>query len=204
MLSAKRSTGVALKSESEEFILCKWVDQWSPTKEQMPPKMLINSMCQWIHPVISNPFSITDVLIRSLLPIDFARFPKSGELMCSVSCHLRFTCKSFDTCTFAVCSCDLTGALLDTPCDRVSGQCTCKEGIEGRKCDKCKQFYVNFGPSGCTSEYALLVQHIFADGFETCNANRVRLRLHVLSTSLFVAWTFELFDSNIGMHWTHF
>ena len=157
MLSAKRSTGVALKSESEEFILCKWVDQWSPTKEQMPPKMLINSMCQWIHPVISNPFSITDVLIRSLLPIDFARFPKSGELMCSVSCHLRFTCKSFDTCIFAVCSCDLTGALLDTPCDRVSGQCTCKEGIEGRKCDKCKQFYVNFGPSGCTSEYALLV-----------------------------------------------
>ena len=100
---------------------------------------------------MNNQFSTTDVLTKSLVYYKFVLLYSflEDELMCSV----------FNV-IFAVCSCDLTGALLDSPCDRVSGQCTCKEGIEGRKCDTCKQFYVNFGPSGCTSEYTTLKQPI--------------------------------------------
>lgn len=39
------------------------------------------------------------------------------------------------------CDCDRGGALNPDQCDLVTGQCDCKEGIEGRKCDQVKDGY---------------------------------------------------------------
>ena len=51
------------------------------------------------------------------------------------------------------CACDLvgtvdpgTGVLL---CDRHSGQCQCKPGVTGRKCDQCLPNHWGFSRDGC-------------------------------------------------------
>lgn len=31
-----------------------------------------------------------------------------------------------------------------------NGQCRCKAGVVGDKCDQCAPYHYNFGPSGCT------------------------------------------------------
>lgn len=31
-----------------------------------------------------------------------------------------------------------------------NGQCRCKPGVIGDKCDQCAPYHYNFGPSGCT------------------------------------------------------
>ncbi|CAD5124265.1 DgyrCDS12560 [Dimorphilus gyrociliatus] len=51
----------------------------------------------------------------------------------------------------SACQCDITGSVDSTkPCDKVSGQCDCKEGVASRRCNECKPLYVNFGATGCT------------------------------------------------------
>ncbi|KAM9497011.1 laminin subunit beta-4 [Clarias gariepinus] len=55
------------------------------------------------------------------------------------------------------CSCDrqgtdVTRCLLGSPCicDQVTGQCPCRRGVEGIRCDRCKDGYWNLGGnSGC-------------------------------------------------------
>ena len=34
--------------------------------------------------------------------------------------------------------------MKDNTCDHTSGKCTCKDNIDGIKCDKCKDGYYNF------------------------------------------------------------
>ncbi|UYV80205.1 LAMB1 [Cordylochernes scorpioides] len=46
------------------------------------------------------------------------------------------------------CSCDPTGA-LSTSCDGLGGQCTCKQLVVGRRCERCAPGTYGFGPSGC-------------------------------------------------------
>ena len=46
------------------------------------------------------------------------------------------------------CNCDVTGAYNST-CDPYGGQCYCKPGVAGRRCDECALEYWNLGPNGC-------------------------------------------------------
>ena len=39
-------------------------------------------------------------------------------------------------CDFLACDCDLTGS-QDNVCEKHGGQCSCKVGFGGRRCDRC-------------------------------------------------------------------
>ncbi|XP_074654199.1 laminin subunit gamma-1-like [Tubulanus polymorphus] len=45
------------------------------------------------------------------------------------------------------CNCDPTGSQR-LQCD-IYGQCTCKSGVTGEKCDQCQSNHYDFGPNGC-------------------------------------------------------
>eukprot|EP00111_Clytia_hemisphaerica_P003965 TCONS_00011362-protein len=46
------------------------------------------------------------------------------------------------------CKCDTIGS-WNTTCETYGGQCYCKEGVMGRKCDQCMAGYFNFTTNGC-------------------------------------------------------
>ncbi|KAF7638707.1 putative effector protein [Meloidogyne graminicola] len=47
------------------------------------------------------------------------------------------------------CNCNLNGSLNNGQCNEKTGECICKEGVEGKYCNKCKNGYYGFGPNGC-------------------------------------------------------
>ncbi|XP_049713871.1 laminin subunit beta-3 [Elephas maximus indicus] len=50
------------------------------------------------------------------------------------------------------CECDPDGAVPGAPCDPVSGQCVCKENVQGERCDLCKPGFTGLtyaNPQGC-------------------------------------------------------
>ncbi|XP_007951255.1 laminin subunit beta-3 [Orycteropus afer afer] len=50
------------------------------------------------------------------------------------------------------CECDPDGAVPGAPCDPVSGQCVCKEHVQGERCDLCKPGFTGLtytNPQGC-------------------------------------------------------
>ena len=46
------------------------------------------------------------------------------------------------------CLCNMTGA-TSRVCDKVSGQCTCRENVSGRQCERCDSGYHTLTTSGC-------------------------------------------------------
>lgn len=46
------------------------------------------------------------------------------------------------------CECNSIGS-VSINCDEVSGQCSCKKGVYGKKCEKCIPSYYNFSNEGC-------------------------------------------------------
>ncbi|XP_017651521.1 laminin subunit beta-3 [Nannospalax galili] len=50
------------------------------------------------------------------------------------------------------CECDPDGAVPGAPCDTVTGQCVCKEHVQGERCDLCKPGFTGLtfaNPQGC-------------------------------------------------------
>nr|XP_061796460.1 usherin-like [Nerophis lumbriciformis] len=41
------------------------------------------------------------------------------------------------------CSCDITGTMLEGVCNKLTGQCPCREGVEGMQCTNCAPNYFN-------------------------------------------------------------
>lgn len=58
-------------------------------------------------------------------------------------------------------------------CDTTSGQCPCKCGVEGLRCDRCQSDYYNLTADGCVGKF----YHIFR------SAKRVDILLSVTNTS---------------------
>lgn len=50
------------------------------------------------------------------------------------------------------CSCNLNGISKDG-CDAVTGQCYCREGVTGLKCDKCKAPRYHVEEKGCRCKF---------------------------------------------------
>ena len=48
---------------------------------------------------------------------------------------------------FPACGCSLFGSVRDD-CEQMTGQCVCKSGIGGKKCNMCPTGLV-LGPKGC-------------------------------------------------------
>ena len=51
------------------------------------------------------------------------------------------------------CDCDPFGTTAgsENTCNSVTGQCSCKAGVIGRKCDQCKDGFHSLTPNGCSS-----------------------------------------------------
>ncbi|KAH8870413.1 Laminin subunit beta-1 [Schistosoma japonicum] len=47
------------------------------------------------------------------------------------------------------CLCNSTGSRTDI-CDKLTGQCPCKDGVVGRQCDQCAPHHYGFSARGCT------------------------------------------------------
>jgi hypothetical protein len=50
------------------------------------------------------------------------------------------------------CNCDLTGS-LNSQCSPKDGQCVCKPGVGGQRCDQCLAGFYGFGEFGCKSVF---------------------------------------------------
>lgn len=50
------------------------------------------------------------------------------------------------------CDCDRIGSTNYT-CEQRGGQCQCKTGVTGRRCDTCQRYFFGFSPSGCQGEF---------------------------------------------------
>ncbi|KAH9285907.1 Laminin subunit beta-1 [Echinococcus granulosus] len=48
------------------------------------------------------------------------------------------------------CECNVTGS-VGPICDKLTGQCLCRPGVVGRKCDQCDLYHYHFSTSGCTA-----------------------------------------------------
>ena len=62
----------------------------------------------------------------------------------------------------AACECDPDGAVPGAPCDPVTGQCVCKEHVQGERCDLCKPGFTGLtfsNPQGCHREYSVPACH---------------------------------------------
>ncbi|CAH8581151.1 unnamed protein product [Schistosoma haematobium] len=47
------------------------------------------------------------------------------------------------------CLCNSTGSRSEI-CDKLTGQCPCKDGVVGRQCDRCASYHYGFSARGCT------------------------------------------------------
>jgi len=55
------------------------------------------------------------------------------------------------TATCLPCDCSDEGS-VSSSCE-TDGQCSCKEGVTGKKCDRCKVGYWGYSDTGCSGEY---------------------------------------------------
>ncbi|VDM31523.1 unnamed protein product [Hydatigera taeniaeformis] len=53
------------------------------------------------------------------------------------------------------CECNVTGS-VGPICDKLTGQCPCRPGVVGRKCDQCDLYHYHFSTSGCTGGFLSL------------------------------------------------
>lgn len=52
------------------------------------------------------------------------------------------------------CNCSAVGS-LNMSCDYDTGQCQCRPGVGGKRCDTCQPGYYGFSQNGCQSKYTI-------------------------------------------------
>ena len=81
------------------------------------------------------------------------------------------------------CGCNVTGS-QDNVCAKYEGQCKCKPGVTGRKCDACLPGYFNFTSNGCTGELCNADSYVFSAYFR-------RLASYRHFSSFHTTWSFS-------------
>ena len=57
------------------------------------------------------------------------------------------------------CDCHPVGSVV-TLCDPVTGDCSCKQGVEGDSCDTCLPGYYGYSEEGCKGTYLGMSQYL--------------------------------------------
>ena len=110
--------------------------------------MRVFSTLRPLEPQRENPIVLQSISIAAHLPV-------------SLFCLFHFSLIVFFFCytSCMACNCNASGSLV-SQCDE-SGICTCKQNVEGDKCDRCKSGTVNlqqnnkYGCSGGTSIFEI-------------------------------------------------
>lgn len=109
-----------------------------------------------------------DLLLDKLVafPIEFLNptrvlsspLPSGCDLLNNVRPTVPSLLAACDAATFSLtmyywssplaCNCDITGS-TSSSCKVNGGQCPCRPGVVGRRCDKCSPDHYSFGPTGC-------------------------------------------------------
>lgn len=74
-------------------------------------------------------------------------------------CRISLPCIQYIAILRIDCNCDLQGTLAEV-CEKSTGQCLCKEGFGGPRCDKCLPGYYNYPdcqPCNCSISGRLVV-----------------------------------------------
>ncbi|XP_069795570.1 laminin subunit beta-2 isoform X2 [Narcine bancroftii] len=81
--------------------------------------------------------------LQSFLPAGVPMLAEMcAQLICSISAILHNGALP--------CACDPQGS-LSLECEKVGGQCQCKNNVIGQRCDRCSPGYYALGPNGCSS-----------------------------------------------------
>lgn len=68
------------------------------------------------------------------------------------------------------CNCDPTGS-LDHTCNIATGQCKCRPGVFGLKCDQCQPYHYGFSLEGCKGRVNLEISNILYCGSNSQKCN---------------------------------
>ena len=82
-----------------------------------------------------------------ILPLHVYCFTEMDPFHCGPSFYL------------IACDCHPLGS-NDSICEEYGGQCSCKPGVEGRDCSRCKPGFYNLTDAGCTRKYFLQMEFI--------------------------------------------
>lgn len=85
---------------------------------------------------------------------------------------------NFETLSTSACDCDTTGSRDGGMCDAFSGQCICKQNVEGQRCDRCKYGFFNLrpdDPDGCQGETNKMKKYLISTlrGREASHSDRL-------------------------------
>lgn len=79
------------------------------------------------------------------------------------------------------CSCNISGS-IENFCDRITGQCLCKMGVEGLQCDECIEGFYGHSTDGCQGKLNLPIVSISSRKSRKSNSKRN----HTLDLSYFI------------------
>ena len=71
--------------------------------------------------------------------------------LCVCGSAMNYTCQLCVLAGCEPCDCDRVGSTNYTCVER-GGQCQCKPGVTGRRCDTCQRFFFGFSQTGCQGE----------------------------------------------------
>ena len=133
----------------------------------------------------SNPSGCTQCTCNSIGAKNLTCDPATGNCTCKVNVGGRncdqclpgtawLNASNPDGCIS--CGCNSVGSVSTTSCNSTTGQCTCKPGVGGARCDQCLLGYYGFSVSGCqpcscSSQGSASPQCDSVTGACPCNAN---------------------------------
>ena len=103
----------------------------------------------------------------------------------------------------AACECSIYGSIRDD-CDQSTGRCVCKPGIEGQKCQECRNGKM-LGPGGCTGKRATRVSwHMQCEELASITVEGYVLSIvHLLYKVHHSPWNFNN-KSSVSLSYKHF
>ena len=80
------------------------------------------------------------------------------------------------------CNCNPLGS-NSSICESYGGRCSCKPGVEGRDCGRCKPGFYNLTTSGCTRKFAITLLHLSLGNFRYFSSDFLTQKLVLVMTT---------------------